>query len=103
MKKIEGGRLRIRSTSASQREFGVFVRDGDYCFREKTDGRRDRYFEERETEKDSSIITSFHFNVLDVRTKTAELPPTVKSLDGFFGTDCVIDEFEVPETNLEQD
>lgn len=103
VKKIGEGRSRIaiRSTCATQREFGVFVRGGDYCFREETDtSKKER---ERETGKDSSIITPFHFNVLDVGTKTAELPPTVKSLDGLFGTDCVIDEFQVPETNLEQD
>lgn len=30
-------RIAIRSTSTSPREFGVFVRGGDYCFREETE------------------------------------------------------------------
>lgn len=54
-------------------------------------------------EKDSSIITSLHFHALDVRAKTAELPPIVKGFDGFFGTDCAIDKFEAPEMDHEQD
>lgn len=39
VKKGGGGksRIAIRSTSAPQREFGVFVRGGDYCFHEETE------------------------------------------------------------------
>lgn len=34
---VGGSRIAIRSTSTSRREFGVFVRGGDYCFREETE------------------------------------------------------------------
>jgi len=67
----------------------VFVRGGDYCFREKTErqdvDRETRREGNERREKISSIITSFHFDALDVRTKMVELPPTAK---GFDGTDC---------------
>lgn len=87
----------------------MFVRRGDYCFREERDRqskKREDAKRQKESEKgrerdrrgkrDSSIITSFHLDVLDIRT--AEEPPTVKSFDGFFGADCSIDEFETAET-----
>lgn len=89
----------------------MFVRRGDYCFRgereiERQGKKREDVKGQRESEKDkgrkrrgkraSSIITSFHLDVLDVRT--AEESPTVKSFDGFFGADCSIDEFRVADT-----
>lgn len=75
----------------------MFVRRGDYCFREERNGQSEkRRGTERESEKgkrkggktekrgkrDSSIITSFHLDVLDVGM--IEEPPTMKSFDGFF-------------------
>lgn len=64
-----------REMDKVKREEGQRERIGE---RQKEGGKDGR----NEGKRDSSIITSFHFDVLDVGM--IEEPPTMKSFDGFF-------------------